>query len=69
MFTLTVSDEPVNGARMFGDHWEESADLAELTDLVKTPTFKVFAGCDGGYKFWQIWRGTELQQSGTIFQE
>jgi len=69
MFTLTVSDEPVTTFKDSCDQWEQGASLTDLVKLTETSTFKVYAGLDGQYKFWQIWRGNDLQLSGRIFRE
>lgn len=69
MYVLTVSDYPAAERNDSGDEWESNRDLSALSDVTETSTFKVFAGLDGGYKFWQIWQGSRLVKSGKIFQE
>ena len=68
-FVLTVSDDRATTYNVNCDQWENDRDYATLAALVETPEFKVFAGLDGGYQFWQIWQGERLVTSGRIFQE
>lgn len=69
LYVLTVSDDWQVTRPDNCDEWESNRDLSALSDVTETSTFKVFAGLDGQYKFWQIWQGQRLVKSGKIFHE